>query len=147
VPNTAFVGRAITVAEPYRVSREKVREFALAVGERDSLCHDLDAARAAGFADLVAPPTFTAVFIIPALIEFLSDPDFGWDYAHMVHGDQSFTLHQPIVAGVELSTTLHVETLVERAGSHMLTVRCEAVDTAGAPVVTTSTLFVTAAAA
>ena len=40
----------------YAVGREKVREYALAVGETNPLYHHLDSARAAGHADLVAPP-------------------------------------------------------------------------------------------
>ena len=91
--DAAYVGRAFPAAEPYRVGREKMREFALAIGEGDSVCHDLGAARAAGHPDLVAPPTFAVVFTMP-LMEALRDPAFGWDYARMVHGEQSFTMHR-----------------------------------------------------
>ena len=42
----------------YAVGREKIREYALAVGETNPLHLDLEAARAAGHADLVAPPMF-----------------------------------------------------------------------------------------
>ena len=94
----AFVGRAFPPSEPYRVGREKVREFALAVGEGASVCHDLDAARAAGHPDLVAPPTFGVVFTMPLMEALLRDSAFGWDYARMVHGDQAFTLHRPRAA-------------------------------------------------
>jgi acyl dehydratase len=142
--NTAFVGRAFPAAESFRVGREKVREFARAIGEKAAVCHDVAAARAAGHPDVVAPPTFAAAFTMPLIEQLLRDPEFGWDYAHMVHGDQSITLQRPICADDELSVTVHVEDLSTRAGSHRLTLRCEIADPSGAAVATTKLLLVTA---
>ena len=141
--NTAYVGKALPPTPPYRVGREKIREFALAIGEGASVCLDVDAARAAGYPDVIAPPTFSVTFTMPAIEAFLRDPAFGWDYSRMVHGDQSITLHRPIYAGDDLVTTIHVEDLTTRAGSHMLTLRCEVADAEGAPVATTRALLVT----
>ena len=140
-----YVGRALPPSQPYLVGREKVREFALALGEGASVCTDLDAARAAGHPDLVAPPTFAAVFIIPMMEVFLRTPAVGWDYRRMVHGEQSFTMHRPLYAGDELITTLHVDDLRTRASSLFLTLRFEVADAAGAPVLTALALFVTTA--
>jgi acyl dehydratase len=140
-----YVGRALPPSRPYLVGREKVREFALAVGEGASVCTDLDAARAAGHPDLVAPPTFAAVFIIPMMEVFLRTPAVEWDYRRMVHGEQSFTMHRPVYAGDELVTTLHVDELRTRASSLFLTLRFEVADATGAPVLTARALFVTAA--
>lgn len=145
MPDLSFVGKALPPSAPYRVGREKVREFALAIGEGASVCHDVDAARAAGHPDVVAPPTFPVTFTMPLIEAFLRDPDFGWDYSRMVHGDQSITLHRPIHGGDDLVTTIHVEDLTTRAGSHMLTLRCEVADTNGVPVATTSAMLVTQA--
>jgi acyl dehydratase len=144
--NAAFVGRALPPTPPYRVSREKIREFALAIGEGAPVCTDVDAARADGHPDLVAPPTFAVTFTTPAMEALLRDPELGWDYSRMVHGDQSFTAHRPIHAGDELVTVLHVDDLRTRAGSHFLTLRCEVADTAGEPVLTTTALLVSQAA-
>lgn len=145
MPDASYVGKALPPSPPYRVSREKIREFALAIGEGASVCLDVQAARAAGHPDVVAPPTFTVTFTMPLIEEFLRDPAFGWDYARMVHGDQSITLQRPIYGGDELVTTIHVEDLASRAGSYMLTLRCEVVDVAGEPVATTKALLVTQA--
>jgi acyl dehydratase len=144
--NAAFVGRALPPTPPYRVSREKIREFALAIGEGAPVCSDDDAARADGHPDLVAPPTFAVTFTMAAMEALLRDPELDWDYSRMVHGDQSFTAHRPIHAGDELVTVLHVDDLRTRAGSHFLTLRCEVADTAGEPVLTTTALLVTQAA-
>jgi acyl dehydratase len=142
VPDVSYVGSTLDPVT-YRVGREKIREFALAIGEGALVCTDLDAARAAGHPDLVAPPTFTVTFTLPLITEFLKDPAFGWDYARMVHADQSITLHRPVHGGDELVTVIHVEDLKARAGSLMLTLRCEVTDTDGAAVATTSALLVT----
>ena len=140
-----FVGRALPASRPYQVGREKVREFALAVGEGASVCRDLDAARAAGHPDLVAPPTFAATFIIPMMERFLRTPAVDWDYSRMVHGEQSFTMHRPLYAGDELVTTLCVDDVRTRASSVFLTLRFEVADAAGASVLTAVGKFVTLA--
>ncbi len=142
MPDAGFVGRSLSPV-PYQVTREKIREFALAIGEGALVCTDIDAARAAGHPDLVAPPTFTVTFTMPLVTAFLHDPDFGWDYARMVHADQSIVLHRPVFGGDDVVTVIHVESLTTRAGSHMLTLRCEVTDDAGAPVATTTALLVT----
>lgn len=147
MPDASFVGRAFPADEPYRVGREKVREFARAIGETAAVCHDVAAAQAAGHPDVVAPPTFAASFTMPLIEKVLRDPDFGWDYAHMVHGDQTITLHRPIHGGDDLAVTVHVEDLSTRAGSHRLTLRCAIADPSGAAVATTKLLLVTAEAA
>lgn len=146
MPDASWVGRALEPAGPYQVGREKIREFARAIGDTNPLSHDLDVARAAGHDDLVAPPTFPVCFTMPVIEAFLRDPDLGWDYTRMVHGDQKIAFTRPVRAGDELMTTVHVEDLRTRAGSHMLTLRCEVADAAGEPVATTHALLVTQAA-
>ena len=101
-----------------------------------SVCTDLDAARAAGHPDLVAPPTFAATFIIPMMERFLRTPSVDWDYGRMVHGEQEFTMHRPLYAGDEVVTTLHVDDVRTRASSLFLSLRFEIVDAGGEPVST-----------
>ncbi len=100
----------------YVVGREKVREYAHAVGETDPRYLDPEAARAAGFADVVAPPMFAAVYCGPALFPALTDPDVGIDFARLVHGAQEFTWAEPVVAGDEITTEAALEETSERAG-------------------------------
>jgi acyl dehydratase len=86
----------------YAVGREKVREYAHAVGETDERYLDPEAARAAGFADVVAPPMFAAVYAGPAVFPAILES--GLDFSRMVHGAQEFTWHEPVVAGDEITT-------------------------------------------
>ena len=100
----------------YAVEREKIREFARAVGEAHPLHHDLEAARAAGHADLVAPPMFAVVYALPALEPALRDPDVGIDWARMVHGAQEFAWGPLVVAGDEVTTEASLHETTQRGG-------------------------------
>lgn len=100
----------------YAVGREKVREYAAAVGESNPLHHELEAARAAGHADLLAPPMFAVVYCSRPFMTALFDPELAIDFAHLVHGAQQFRWKQPVVAGDEITTTLTVKDISERAG-------------------------------
>lgn len=141
--NPELVDRAFAPTEPYQVGREKVREFARAVFASSPLHHDPEAARAAGYRDVVAPPTFAVVVQEYTLAQLLAEPDAGIDFSRVVHGDQRFTYSRPIVAGDELTATLAVAS-IKRLGAHsMVTTESTMVDADGAHVVTAlSTLVV-----
>jgi acyl dehydratase len=100
----------------YLVGREKVREFAHAIGETSPICHDLEAARAAGYDDVVAPPMFACVYSWPALTPVVLDPEIGVDFSRLVHGGQEFTWHEPVVAGDEITTEAELDEQSERGG-------------------------------
>ena len=100
----------------YAVGREKIREYAHAVGETNELHLDLEAARAAGHRDLVAPPMFAVVYSSPALMPALFDPEIGLDFSRMVHGAQEFAWGPLVVAGDEITTEVEVASIDERAG-------------------------------
>jgi acyl dehydratase len=97
----------------YAVGREKIREFALAVGETEPLHLDVAAARGAGHADVVAPPMFAVVYCAPALGPALLDPEVGIDFARMVHGAQEFVWGPLVVAGDEVTTVVTVADIRE----------------------------------
>lgn len=133
----SFAGRSYPATAVYEVAREKIREFADAIGDTDPVLRDPDAARAAGHPDVVAPPTFLIVVTMRAQQQLVDDPELGLDYRRVVHGDQSFTHHRPVHAGDRLTATLHVDDIRAVAGNEMLSVRCE-VDTAEGERVATS---------
>ncbi len=100
----------------YAVGREKIREYAAAVGETNPLHHDLEAARAAGYEDLVAPPMFAVVYGGRAVFPGVFDPEVGINFAMMVHGAQEFVWGPVVVAGDEITTTASVKNVSERGG-------------------------------
>ena len=141
--NPELPGRSFPPTPPYLVGREKIREFASAVFATDPVSFDVDAAHAAGHADLLAPPTFPVVVQQLTLEQLLADPEAGIDFSRVVHGDQRFSFSRPIVAGDELTATLTVRSVKSLGAHSMVTAESVIVDAAGEHVVTaTSTLVV-----
>ncbi|HTA15725.1 MAG TPA: MaoC family dehydratase N-terminal domain-containing protein [Solirubrobacteraceae bacterium] len=113
--NTKAIGKTY---EPttYAVGREKIKEYARAVGETNPLHLDEKAARDAGYADVVAPPMFAVVYSSPSVAPSLFDPDVEMNFAMMVHGGQEFEWGPLVVAGDEITTTASVKDISERDG-------------------------------
>ena len=132
----SFVGRSWPPTEPYLVGREKIREFARAIGATDAEYHDPAAARAIGYADVVAPPTFPVVITMASSRQIIEDPELGLDYTRVVHGDQKFAYARPVVAGDALVCVNSVEEITTRSGHDFLTTRTEVTTEGGEPVLT-----------
>jgi acyl dehydratase len=113
--DTQAVGKSWSPFE-YEVGREKVREFAHAVGETDPVHHDPEAARAAGFRNVVAPPMFVVVYSAGAMGPAILDPEVGINLALMLHGSQEFEWGEPACAGDVITTTAKLETIFEKDG-------------------------------
>lgn len=141
--NPDAVGRQYGPSEVYEVTRVKIREFADAVDARSFAHRDVAAARAEGYDDLVAPSTFAVVIAQRAEFHVVVDPDVGVDFSKVVHADERFTHHRPIVAGDEIAATIHIDKINQRGGISMVTTRAELADAEGDPVATVlSTLAV-----
>jgi acyl dehydratase len=141
--NASVEGRVYPPVAPYLVGREKVREFARAVFAGHPIHSDPEAARAAGYADVVAPPTFPIVVTGATMQQLLDDPDAGVDFTRVVHGDQRFTFTRPSGAGDELIATMTITSVKSIGGHSMVTSESAITDATGAHVVTaTSTLVV-----
>jgi acyl dehydratase len=113
--NSQAVGKTY---EPtlYAVGREKIKEYANAVGETNPVHLDVSAAREAGYADVVAPPMFAVVYSSPAVGPPIFDPELEINFAMMVHGGQEFEWGPVVVAGDEITTTVSVKDISDRAG-------------------------------
>jgi acyl dehydratase len=132
----SLVGRTYPATTPYQVGREKIREFARAIGADDPAYHDSSAARARGYPDVVAPPTFPVVVSMSSGQRIIDDPTLGIDYGRVLHGDQRFAYTRPVVAGDELVCVSSIEEITSRGGHDFLTTRTDVSTTAGEPVVT-----------
>jgi acyl dehydratase len=111
----ALIGKTYPPSS-YAVGREKIREYAAAVGETNPLHLDLEAARGAGYADLVAPPMFAVVYAARAVMPGIFDPEVGINFAMMVHAGQEFVWGPLVVAGDEITSTASVKDISERGG-------------------------------
>jgi len=113
--NTEAIGKTYPPLV-YAVGREKIREFAAAVGETNALHADVEAARSAGYDDVVAPPMFAVVYSGASLTPALFDPEVGIVFAMMVHGRQEFRWGRVVVAGDEITTVTTVKDIASRGG-------------------------------
>jgi acyl dehydratase len=127
---------------PYLVGREKIREFSRAVFATNPINLDPKAAQAAGYADVVAPPTFAVVIQEGTLAQLLAAPNSGIELTRVVHGSQQFTYTRPIVAGDELTAQLRVESIKTLAGNALVTAVSDITDASGAHVVTATSMLV-----
>jgi acyl dehydratase len=111
----AVIGKSFPPTE-YAVCREKIREYAVAVGETNPLHHDVDFARRAGYADVVAPPMFAVVYSSTAIGQALFDPEIGIDFDRLLHGGQEFRWGPLVVAGDDVTTSIALKEISRRAG-------------------------------
>ncbi|MEU0979588.1 MaoC family dehydratase N-terminal domain-containing protein [Streptomyces griseus] len=142
----SFVGRTYPPTPAYEVGREKIREFAEAVGDTHPAYVDAEAARALGHADVIAPPTFVFSITYRAAGEVVRDPRLGLDYSRVVHGDQKFSYVRPVRAGDRLTVTSTIEAVKSLAGNDIVDIRGDVHDETGELVVTALTKLVARAA-
>jgi acyl dehydratase len=115
MPDASLIGKSFPPTL-YAVGREKIREYATAVGESNLLHHDLHVARSHGYDDLVAPPMFAVVYCSPAIGAAMFDPEIGIEFERLLHGSQEFRWGPVVVAGDEIRTEVEVKAIEERDG-------------------------------
>lgn len=134
--NESFAGKVYQPGEPYQVGREKIREFAHAIGAENPVFSDVESARRLGYGDLIAPPTFAVVIAQKKESEYISDPQAGIDFSRVVHGSEQFTHQRPIQAGDSIFATLTVDRIRPVGGHTMVTTRVELNNQNDQPVAT-----------
>jgi acyl dehydratase len=138
----ALVGRSYPPSAVYEVGRAKIAEFARAIGADDPVHRDPEAARAAGYPDVIAPPTFAIVLTLEAANVVLDDPDVSLDYSRVVHGEQKFAHHRPIRAGDRLVATTTIDAVRSVAGNDLLTTRVDVATEDGEAVCSATSMLV-----
>jgi acyl dehydratase len=98
------------------IERGRLRFFAQAIGESDPIYTDVDAARAAGYPDLPAPPTFLfAAELDGQSITAMLD-DLGVALNRILHGEQQFTYLAPVCAGDTVTVDSRVSDIYAKKG-------------------------------
>jgi len=120
----------------FTVDRDRVTQFVDAIGEPDPIYRDAEAARAAGYPDQVAPPTFVTVIQIMTSGQVVVDPDLGLDYSRVVHGEQSYEYERPLVVGEVIRATPRIASIVTKKSNKFLTTEAEFFDAKGELVLT-----------
>ena len=134
--NQEYVGRVSGPSEPYEVSRVKIAEFADAIGDPNPLYRDRAAAQAAGYADVIAPPTFAVVISMAGSAPAIADPGLGLNYAMVVHGEQRFEYSRPLNAGDVVTAQSTISGIRAVGSITMLTTETQIRTTSGEHVCT-----------
>jgi acyl dehydratase len=113
--DTAIIGKSFAPTL-YAVGREKIREYALAVGESNPLHLDVEVAREHGYDDVVAPPMFAVVYCAQAIGNAMFDDEVGIDFDRLLHGGQDFRWGPLVVAGDDITTSMTLKDISRRAG-------------------------------
>ncbi|MBV2154801.1 MaoC family dehydratase N-terminal domain-containing protein [Kitasatospora sp. SUK 42] len=138
----SYIGRTYPPTPPYEVGREKIREFAEAVGDANPAYTLAEAAGEFGHSEVPAPPTFPFAISYRAAAQVIEDPELGLDFSRVVHGDQRFSYTRPVRAGDRLSVTVLIEDIKEAGGNDLLSLRGDVYDAEGGHVVTTTMTLV-----
>ncbi|MGH2976688.1 MAG: FAS1-like dehydratase domain-containing protein [Solirubrobacterales bacterium] len=122
-------------ASTYEIGREKIGEYARVLGIENPVHFDREAAKAAGYRDVVAPPMFCVVYSAPALAPAMFDDEVAMNFAAMVHGGQEFAWGEPACSGDEITTTAKCLEIYEKKDKGFYVFETTSVNQDGAEVV------------
>jgi acyl dehydratase len=146
--NPARIGAVYPTSEPYEVSREKIREYALAIKDDSPAYFDPEAAKALGYPDVIAPPSFPMIISLEAERQVVYDPELGArDQVRFVHREQRFAYRRPIVAGDVITATVRIASVTEIAGNDVIIFETTIATPEGEHVCTAKATFVMYASA
>jgi acyl dehydratase len=131
---TKAVGKSWGLAT-FEVDADRIRKYADAVGEEGDVHRDAEAAKAAGFRDVVAPPMFAVVYSAPAMGPAILDPEVGINFPAMVHGGQEFVWGEPVCAGDVIRTVATCVEIYEKDGKGFYVFETVSTNQDGAEVV------------
>lgn len=112
----------------YLVGREKIREFAKALGDFHPVHWDDAIAGEFGFTGLVAPLTFFSIIGIMAQRGFFTTVACDYDLSQLLHVEQTLNFHRPLVAGDRLRTEVILDSIRPTPGGQLITTTTEFVD-------------------
>lgn len=140
--NRDTVGRSYHPGPPFDVSRQKIREFAAAIGDEAAVYGDVDLARSLGHRDVPAPPTFGSVISLEMGQGPRRDPEVGIDYSRIVHGEQRIEQSRPIYAGDTLVGEVTIASITERGANELIEILCALSTEQGEPVCRVTSVLV-----
>ncbi|MCK0177442.1 fused (3R)-hydroxyacyl-ACP dehydratase subunits HadA/HadB [Mycolicibacterium sp. F2034L] len=139
-PLEARVGHWYRMDGTYLVGREKIREYARAVQDYHPAHWDVAAAAELGYADVIAPLTFTSAPGMQCNRRMFESIVVGYDT--YLQTEEVFEQHRPIVAGDELTIDVELTAVRRTAGRDFITVTNTFTDTDGERVHTLHTTVV-----
>ena len=119
----------------FPVERDRVVQFADAIGAENPIYRDAEAAKAAGYPEQVAPPTFVTVMQIMTSGQVVLDQELGLNYMMVVHGEQEYEWRRPVVVGDVLKAVPRIADIYARGPNEFLVIEADIQDASGETVV------------
>ncbi len=107
-------------ADYFVVGREQLRQFALAVKDRNPVHFDEAAAAEFGHDAIVAPLTYGSILAKLVQLDFFRHVDIGMETLVIVQVDQRFVFTRPIKAGDKLWARMEIQSVDERFGADIV---------------------------
>jgi acyl dehydratase len=115
-----MVGMHYRYPDHYEVEREKIREYAAAVQNRDPAFFEEKAAAELGYSGLPAPLTFISIFGYQAQSAFFQNANIATQEAQIVQVDQVLKFLKPIQAGDKLYCDVYVDSVRRAHGTDII---------------------------
>ncbi|MFH1150142.1 MAG: MaoC family dehydratase N-terminal domain-containing protein [Actinomycetota bacterium] len=125
-----FIGKEYP-PDVYEIGREKMREYARAIGETSPYYHDTEFGRSSAYGDNIAPPSFAAVYNLLGAAKFFFDPEIQVNFAMLVHGEQEFEYLKPVKAGDVITSTGRIVDIAEKGNNDVIKFEARSVNQDG----------------
>ena len=104
----------------YVIGQEKIKEYALAVGDLNPLYFDLEYARKSKYGSIIAPPMFVVVFAKEAMDRLFDAKELNINMSRLVHGEQEFDFHRIIKANDTIKTFGKIKNIFEKSNNDFI---------------------------
>src|ERR1700753_2195186 len=112
----SLIGSHYRAPDYFQVGREKIREFAVSIQDDHPMYTDDSVAAETGYSEMVAPLTFLAIAGRRVQLEIFTKFSIPINIARVIHRDQKFTFHRPILAQDKLYFDTYLDSVIESHG-------------------------------
>jgi acyl dehydratase len=114
-----FIGKEYPATE-YEIGREKMKEYAVAIGDMNPMYQDREAGKKSKYGDNIAPPSFAAVYNLMGCAQMFFDPELKLNMGMLVHGEQDFEFVKPVKPGDVITTTGKIADIMAKGSNDLI---------------------------
>ena len=111
--DTKFIGREYKETT-YVIGQEKIKEYALAIGDLNPLYTDSEFAKKSKYGSIIAPPMFVVVFAKEAMDVLFKDKELNLNTSRLVHGEQEFNFHKIVKVNETMKTIGKIKNIYQK---------------------------------
>ena len=113
----------------FKVDEETILKYCEAIGEKNPIFNDAEAAKKMGYAGLLAPPTTACIYTMKGFLDEVEMPP------GCIHAGQIFDFKNPAIVGDELTTNTTVLDKYEKRGKKFVIIEAVTKNQAGQDIV------------